>query len=227
VESTATSRRSIFLTGGTGYIGRRLIPMLLRRGHGVTAVVRHGSESHVPVGAKIVAADPLREDSYTMAIAPADTFVHLIGTPHPSPAKARQFVEIDLASIRVATKAARDAAMKHFVYVSVAQPAPMMKAFIDVRRQGEEMLRASGLNVTFVRPWYVLGPGHRWPVLLMPFYWIAGCLPAARESAERLGLITLRQMLNALVWAIENPAHGVRVVEVPQIRTITRDAVAE
>ena len=85
--------------------------------------------------------------------------MHLIGVPHPSPAKAQQFQEIDLVSIGVATKAAREAGVQHFVYLSVAHPAPMMKAFIEVRRQGEEMIRQIGAKATFVRPWYVLGPG--------------------------------------------------------------------
>ena len=77
------------ITGGTGYIGRRLIPLLITRGHAVTAVVRHGSELRVASNGTLMVADPLREDSYRHGIAGEDTFVHLIGTPHPSPDKAR------------------------------------------------------------------------------------------------------------------------------------------
>jgi hypothetical protein len=64
----------------------------------------------------------------------------------------------------------------------------------------------------------VLGPGHRWPYLLLPGYWLAEHLPATRESARRLGLVTLAQMLAALVFAVEHPATGIRVVDVPGIR---------
>ena len=149
---------------------------------------------------------------------PSDTFVHLIGTPHPSPAKAKQFQEIDLVSVQVATKAARDAGVRHFVYLSVAHPAPAMKAFIAVREQGEAMIRASGIPATFVRPWYVLGPGHWWPYAIVPVYWVLERLPQTKESAQRLGLITIRQMINALVWAVENPPRDVRIMDVPQIR---------
>jgi hypothetical protein len=39
-----------------------------------------------------------------------------------------------------------------------------------------------------------------------------------REGARRLGLVTLAQMLQALVWAIEHPATALRVLEVPDIR---------
>ena len=169
----------------------------------------------------MVVADPLEDGSYTEAVRGCDTFVHLIGVPHPSPAKAAQFRAIDLPSAKVALKAARDAQVGHFVYLSVAHPAPMMEAFIAVRSEGEAMIRASGINATFVRPWYVLGPGHRWAYVLVPFYWIAERLPATRESARRLGLITIVQMLDALVWAIENPPEGVRILDVPKMRELT------
>jgi nucleoside-diphosphate-sugar epimerase len=211
---------SIFVTGSTGYIGSRLIPRLLNRGHRVKALVRKGSERKLVVGAEGVTGDALQFNSYTKDISPADTFVHLIGVPHPSPAKARQFQEIDLVSIQVALKAARDAGDRHFVYLSVAQPAPMMKAFIEIRHQGEEMLRQSGMNATFVRPWYVLGPGHRWAYITIPFYWIFERLPATREGAQRLGLVTIDQMLNALIWTIENPPDEIRVLDVPRIKTL-------
>jgi nucleoside-diphosphate-sugar epimerase len=211
---------SIFVTGGTGYIGSRLIPLLTGRGHEVRAVVRPGSKKQLP-GATSIVADPLEEGSYTEAIKGCDTFVHLIGVPHPSPAKAAQFRAIDLPSAKVALNAARDAGVRHFVYLSVAHPAPMMEAFIAVRSEGEAMIRSSGINATFVRPWYVLGPGHRWAYALVPFYWIAERLPATRDSAQRLGLITISQMLEALVWAIENPPAGIRILDVPKIRELS------
>jgi nucleoside-diphosphate-sugar epimerase len=214
---------AIFITGGTGYIGSRLLPLLAKRGHQLKAVVRPGSERKIPANVSIVSADPLQESSYTESIRGCDTFVHLIGVPHPSPARAAQFRAIDLPSIRIAVKSARDAGIRHFVYLSVAQPASMMQAFIAVRAEGEALVRASSMNATFVRPWYVLGPGHWWAYALLPFYKIAELLPTTRESAIRLGLINISQMLNALVWAVENVPDDVRIVDVPKIRELSRD----
>jgi uncharacterized protein YbjT (DUF2867 family) len=213
---------SIFFTGATGYIGSRLIPLLATRNHQLTAVVRPGSEKKIPANVEIVTADPLQENSYTESVRGCDTFMHLIGVPHPSPAKAAQFRAIDLPSIQVAAKAARNAGVGHFIYLSVAQPASMMQAFIEVRAEGEALIRASGMKATFVRPWYVLGPGHWWPYALVPFYWLAELLPPTRESATRLALVTISEMLNALVWSVENPADDVRILDVPTIRKLLR-----
>jgi uncharacterized protein YbjT (DUF2867 family) len=215
-------RHSVFVTGSTGYMGERLIPLLAKGGHEVRALARKGSESKLPAGAVDVIGDALKMDSYIENVRGSDTFVHLIGVPHPSPAKAKQFHDVDLVSIKVAIKAARDAGVRHFIYLSVAQPAPVMKEFIAVRSAGEAMIRESGINATFVRPWYVLGPGHLWPYAILPVYWVLENIPATKESAQRLGLITIDQILSALVWAVENPPAGTRILDVPRIRELSR-----
>jgi len=207
----------VFVTGATGYVGRS-VPVLLNRGHRVAALVRSGSESKAPRGCEIVVGDPFDRWTFVKAIAPGDTFLQLVGVPRPSPAKAQQFLDIDLRSARESIAAARAAEVGHFVYVSVAQPAPVMQAYQAARHQAEQTLVSSGLRHTILRPWYVLGPGHRWPYALLPMYWLMERLPGTRESARRLGLVTLPQMVAAIVEAIENPPQSARVVEVPEIR---------
>jgi uncharacterized protein YbjT (DUF2867 family) len=214
--------RHIFISGGTGYLGGALLPALLARGHRVTALARRGSQDRLPAGCAVVEGNALDAASFADRVAPADTLVHLVGTSHPAPWKAEQFRRVDLVSVEAAVAAARQAGVRHFVYLSVAQPAPAMRAYVDVRAQCERLIAGSGLAATFLRPWYVLGPGHRWPYALVPIYALLERLPSTRDTARRLGMVKLRQMVNALVWAVESPAgEGVRVVDVPAIRNLT------
>lgn len=212
-------QRRVFVAGGTGYMGIRLIRELLHRGHEVAALVRPGREKVLPSSCRVVKGNALDAKTFVDKICGADTWVHLVGVPHPSPSKAAEFRAVDLQSVRAAAAAAVQAGVAHFVYVSVAHPGPMMKAYIEVRSACEEILQKSGLNATFLRPWYVLGPGHRWPYVLQPIYWLFELFPASRESARRLGLVTLTQMVRALVWAVENPWRGIRILDVPKIRS--------
>ncbi|MDE3196820.1 MAG: NAD(P)H-binding protein [Acidobacteriota bacterium] len=217
----ADTRSRVFVTGGTGYIGQHLIPQLLRDNFQVTAVVRKGSEMKVPAGCLGLIADVLDGSTYADRVTPEHTFVHLAGVSHPSPAKARQFVEIDRRSAMEAIRVARERNAMHFVYVSVAHPAPVMKAYIAVREECEREILRSGLNSTILRPWYVLGPGHYWPYLLKPLYWLAERIPATSAGARRLGLVTIGEMVGALVHAVEYPAEGVEIVEPPGIGNST------
>jgi len=218
--------RHVFITGGTGYMGSQLIPALLERGHHVRALVRPGSKGHVPAGCEVVSGNPLDASTYRQFVRPANTFVHLVGVPRPSPSKAAEFRAIDLVSAQQAITLAAELAVDHFIYLSVAHPAPMMKDYIAVRAECESMIRERKLRATILRPWYVLGPGHRWPYMLLPMYKIFELLPFTREGARRLGLVTLEQMILALVFAVETPppagvesAKQIRVIDVPAIRS--------
>jgi uncharacterized protein YbjT (DUF2867 family) len=209
----------VFVTGGTGYIGQPLIRTLQLSGYDVRGLVRRGSESRLPPGAQIVIGKALDAATFAHAIPPGATVVHLVGTPHPNPSKAREFERVDLASIRATVAAAQQARAGHIVYVSVAQPAPLMRAYVAARQEGESLVQASGIPATIVRPWYVLGPGHLWPYLLVPFYAVLRMFPRTRRVAERLGLVTLRQMVTALARAVKNPPlSGSRIVDVPGIQ---------
>ena len=129
----------------------------------------------------------LNADSYARQVPPSATLVQLVGTPKPNPRKAQQFRDVDLKSGMAAVAAARQAGVRHLVYVSVAHPAPMTHAYIQPRVEVEEAIRTNGLNATILRPWYVLGPGHRWPYLILPGYWIMGLIPSKREAVASSG----------------------------------------
>jgi uncharacterized protein YbjT (DUF2867 family) len=219
----------VFVTGGTGYIGTRVVARLLARGHAVRALARPGSVTRLPAGCVVVSGNALDGSTFASEVAGCDTFLQLVGTPKPSPAKAEQFRTVDLVSAMQSVRVAAAAGVAHFVYLSVAQPAPIMRAYVDVRAQGEAAIRGAGLTATFLRPWYVLGPGHYWPYALVPMYAILKRLRSTRETARRLDLITLSQMVAACVRAVEDPPRPgeTRVWEVPQLRGEGRAPSAE
>jgi uncharacterized protein YbjT (DUF2867 family) len=223
-------RQRVFVSGGTGYIGRALIEGLFHRGHEIRALVRAGSEKKLPAQVTSISGNPLVASTFARAISPYDTFVHLVGTSHPNPWKKDEFRRVDLGSAVSSIEAAVMAGISHFIYLSVAHPAPVMKSYIAVRMECEEKIRSSGLGATILRPWYVLGPGHRWPYALFPLYYLSEKIAATREGARRLGLVTLREMVASLVWAVENPPDRkggqtpVRILTVPDIRRLAGSA---
>ena len=209
---------NVFVTGATGYIGSRVIPALIARGHIVRALIRPGSEKKVAAGARPILGNALDATTFARHIAPSDTFIQLVGVAHPGPSKAEEFKAIDLVSIRESVRAVQGSSIRHFIYLSVAQPAPVMKDYVEVRAEGERLLRESGIASTFVRPWYVLGPGHWWPYAILPLYWIWGAFPSSRDTARRLYPVKLAQVVSAIVDAVEHPPNGVRIIEAPEMR---------
>jgi uncharacterized protein YbjT (DUF2867 family) len=215
----AINKRTVFITGATGYIGTRLIKRLIEREHNVIALVRKGSEEKVPTGAKVVVGNPFDAKTFQQHIPAGSVFVQLLGVAHPSPKKAKQFKEIDLKSVKASADAACSAGAVHFIYLSVAmEPVKFMQAYQEVRKEGEEYCLSKKLNCTFIRPWYVLGPGHWWPVLLLPLYGIAELVPSLRKKARATRLVTIKQMLGSLITAVENEPLPAHILEIKDIR---------
>jgi len=212
----------VFITGGTGYIGRRLIPLLQKQGYAVTALVRKQSVDKLPKGCTPVIADPFDAATYAKDIAPNSIFIHLLGVSHPGPKKKLLFYSVDLASVKASVEAARKAGVIYFVYISVAQyPTKIMESYQDARAQAEQVIRDSGIRAAFIRPWYIVGPGHYWPLVLQPLFRLMEYIPATAGKAKALALVSLRKMLLALQQAVNNPPNGpLRIIEIPEIRNL-------
>jgi nucleoside-diphosphate-sugar epimerase len=195
--------QTIFITGGTGYIGSRLIKMLLQKGHRVIALTRLQSRHKIPEGAEVITGNPFDATTFYDYIPKGAVFIQLLGVAHPSPAKAAQFTSIDLASVKASADAAAKAGVSHFIYVSVSmQHSSLMQAYQQVRRKGEAYCISKGLNCTFIRPWYVL----------------ANMVPAWKKKAAGMALVTLRQILAALVNAAEATPLKQTIVEIAGIK---------
>lgn len=220
MDSACPAASPILVTGGTGYLGFPLVSALVARGRRVHVLCRERSTGRVAPGARPVVGDALAADSVAAALPDGATLVHLVGTPHPSPSKASEFLRVDLASIEAGVAAAVARRAAHLVYVSVAHPAPLMRAYVAAREAGEAAIEGAGLTATILRPWYVLGPGHWWPLPLVPIAWLLERIPATRDRARRLGFVTRRRMVDALVAAVlaPPPAGTRRILEVPAIR---------
>jgi len=101
--------KQVFITGGTGYLRRRLIPMLLQKGYTVKALTRKGSEQKLPSGCISVVSDPFDANAFAGQVERGSTFIQLLGVSHPGPSKKALFYKIDFASVSASVAAATQA----------------------------------------------------------------------------------------------------------------------
>jgi len=86
------------------------------------------------------------------------------------------------------------------------------------RAKCEKIIKQASLNASIIRPWYIVGPGHYWPILFLPLSKLLEIIPATSVKAKALRLVFLSQMLNTLVYAVEHAPEKVRVFEIEEIR---------
>ncbi len=129
------------ITGSTGNIGRGVVDLLTSQGHDVRALVRDTSRADLlPEGTDIAVGDLDDADSVTAALSDVDSVFLL----HAGPGTAQTQIMID---------AARAAGVHRIVLLSSIgarlRPLPTIGATLAAR---EDLLRASGLDVTYLRP---------------------------------------------------------------------------
>jgi len=129
------------ITGSTGNIGRGVVDLLTSQGHDVRALVRDASRADLlREGTDIAVGDLDDADSVTAALSDVDSVFLL----HAGPGTAQTQIMID---------AARAAGVHRIVLLSSIgarlRPLPTIGATLAAR---EDLLRASGLDVTYLRP---------------------------------------------------------------------------
>jgi uncharacterized protein (TIGR01777 family) len=69
----------VFLTGGTGFVGRQLIGALLKRGDRCTVVSRKGTDPWKDERVRVITADPTVRGTWQQEVNKADVVVNLVG----------------------------------------------------------------------------------------------------------------------------------------------------
>ncbi|MDC0936802.1 SDR family oxidoreductase [Pirellulales bacterium] len=193
----------ILLTGATGYVGGRLLPLLEARGEKVRCLARRPENLSERIGpqTEVVVGDVLDADSLKSAMAGIETayyLVHSMGT-------SGSFEQQDRDAARYFAAAARGAGVKTIVYLGgLGDDNEQLSAHLRSRHEVGELLRESGCLVVEFRASIVIGSGslsfelvralvQRLPVMICPKWVSVQTQPIAIEDL-------LEYLLAALDW---------------------------
>ncbi len=147
------------VTGATGYVGGRLVPRLLERGHEVRAAARTPSKlADVPWrdDAEVVRADLADVDSLVAAFDNSDVvyyLVHSMGT-------STDFAAEEERAAHNVVAAARRAGVRRLVYLSGLHPSgAKLSPHLRSRTRVGEILLASGIETLVLQAGVIIGSG--------------------------------------------------------------------
>ncbi|MER3553172.1 MAG: NADH(P)-binding protein [Meiothermus sp.] len=146
----------ILVIGGSGFVGTHLTRYLLDQGHEVTVASRQGKGS--VRGARYVAADAGEDTGLNEAARGQEAIVYLVGIIRERGDQSFQQAHVD--GVRNSLQAAKNAGIKRFVHMSALGAAKGTGSrYFETKAQAEELVQASGLHWTILRPSLIFGPG--------------------------------------------------------------------
>ncbi len=207
-------RRTVLVTGATGYIGGRLVPRIVEEGYRVRVLVRSKirvlSRSWAE-DVEIVEGDVQDRGTLAEALSGVDYAYYLIHSMGTGP----RFHELDISMAREFGEASRRAGVKRIVYLGgLGDPEADLSKHLRSRQETGQALRESGVPVTEFRAAVIVGSGsisfemvrylvERLPVMVCP-----------RWIYSRIQPIAISDLLEYLVAALNVPESAGKTVEI-------------
>jgi uncharacterized protein YbjT (DUF2867 family) len=152
---------AVFITGATGFIGRRVMAALGNTpGRSIRCLVRDGRSVAEGPWVTTVRGDLDRPETFAAALAGTRTVLHLAA--RTGKGSRRDHFSANCEGTEKLVRASREAGVTRFINVSsIAATYAHRTAYhyADAKRQAEQIVRSSGLRFVNVRPTFVLGAG--------------------------------------------------------------------
>jgi nucleoside-diphosphate-sugar epimerase len=198
----------IAVTGATGFVGKALVPLLLARGHKVSALVRNPSRVDMALPVTWVKGDLADASALNMLMRGADVVLHVAGAIS-APSKDG-FFKANVEGTRAVALAAVANKLRRFVHVSsLAAREPGLGFYGESKADSEVALRdfASGMAVCVLRPAAVYGPGDVATLpLLQQLLAKRAFIPGTAQA--RFGMVHVVDVACALADAAEGAQTG-------------------
>jgi uncharacterized protein YbjT (DUF2867 family) len=199
----------ILLTGATGYIGKRLLPILVAQGHDVICCVRDKNRFYIPIEFKdhieVIEVDLLKKESLLNIPESIDAAYYLI---HSMSSSSDNYDELERISAENFVERINKTQTKQVIYLSGIVNDKSLSKHLSSRKQVEDVLTSGTFVMTTLRAGIIVGSGsasfeiirdlvNKLPVMITPKWLNTKCQPIAiNDVLEFLS----KSLLNPLTY---------------------------
>ncbi len=196
----------ILLTGATGYIAQRLLPVLLEAGHEVVCCVRDknrfAADKYASAKLQVIEANFLEKDRLTAIPSDIDAAYYLI---HSMSTSGQDFEKLEQTSAENFRERIGQTSAKQVIYLSGIINEEHLSKHLHSRKNVEEILSDASFALTTLRAGIIVGSGsasfeiirdlvEKLPVMIAPRWLNTACQPIAiRNVIEYLSGVLLKE----------------------------------
>ncbi len=221
---------TICISGGTGFVGIGVVSLFLERGYQIRCLVRNERSAQkltalkekFPNQLECIIGDVLEPNDIIRALEGCSALVHLVGIRRKeAKASGLTYDDIDVGSAIASAVAMQRSGLKRILLLSAG--AIGNSYYVQCKAKAEQVIMSTNLDWTIFRLAFIIGPGQEWPVLIAPFLWMFGLLPGNFGAiARKSGNISRSELAEAFLLSLEDDSSIGKILEVPEIRRITR-----
>lgn len=198
--------QQLVILGGTGFVGRHLLPRLAADGHRIVLLSRNREQHRelgVLPGVHVRTADVHDPATLRRELQGADAVINLVGILNPRGAHTFQHVHVDLADKLI--DACQSAGVPRLHQMSALKAGQGLSHYLKSRGQMEARVRQSGLDWTLYQPSVMFGEGDGLVTRFARLLRQLPVLPLARAKA-RLSPTWVGDVAEAITRCVDTPA---------------------
>ena len=176
----------IVILGGTGFVGRHLVPRLQRDGHRITVLSRNRDthrELSVLPGVRVVNADVHDPVALRARLEGADAAINLIGILNERGSDGSGFRKAHVELTRSLVESCIATGVARLLQMSALRAGEGASHYLKTRGEADRIVQGSPLAWTIFRPSVIFGPGDGLFFRFASLLRIAPVLPLARAGA--------------------------------------------
>lgn len=196
-----TSNDTIFITGGTGFVGTEIQKAL--KGHPLKVLVRKGDVGQRNPEATYVTGDVTEAASLAGAMDGCKTVIHLVAIIEET--GGATFDKVIRQGTENAVAEAKRAGVEHFIHMSAlgVRNDPQYPYFY-AKFQAEEAVKQSGIPYTIFRPSIIFGPKDGFINQLADLVRSAPVVPIAGTGRSLFQPVSVGEVAKSFAWAVDH-----------------------
>lgn len=210
----------VLVTGATGFVGGRLVPVLLEAGHDCTVLTRDAARYDGPTDVRVVEGDLLEPGSFETAVEDCAAAYYLVHSMSSADFESR-----DRRAARNFSRAASEADLSRVIYLGgLGTDAEALSAHLRSRHEVETILAEGEYDLTTLRAAVIVGEGgasfemvHQFVEHLPTFL----TLPLPTAVRTRCQPIAIADVVAYLAGVLDVPATRGRTFDIggPEVLT--------
>jgi NADH dehydrogenase len=199
----------VFLTGGTGFVGRQIVRDLMKKDYSLRCLVREGSESKLPLKdprLETVHGDIRNIEALKGNLEGFDAVIHIVGIIREFPRNDITFEKIHFKGAKNLIDVAAREGVKRFVLMSALGADLNAKTSYHITKaKAEEYLRSSGMTFTIIRPSIIFGKEDQFVNTFARMIRRAPFIPVIGDGQYQLQPISVKNVSEAFIKSVESP----------------------